>query len=396
MTSRSVEEVKEGTILSSEAGFDVDLLNYIRSGTRRAPVVDLFPGPLADAMVAITQGPSSTAPPDLMMGRRPPRVVVVDDEPSILEMLRLRLESMGATVFTIPRGRDTLPLARREAPDLILLDIMMPDLDGFSVIRQLKEDEATRQIPVIFMTARDEIDSRVQGLDLGAHDYVTKPFNAVELIARIRAALRVKALQDELYEKNRLLEQLATSDPLTGLPNRRTFEEQVYVEMERARRGNHPLSCLIFDIDNFKEINDVHGHQAGDEVLRQIGRVLLGRKRRTDMVSRYGGEEFVWLLPGAPLAAATELGEWLVRTIRDMEIVTTLVPLRVSVSIGVSTYEPETHGDVPTSVLLASADEALREAKEAGKDRVVSQELNLLVQADLGESDQAEAGTEGP
>jgi len=382
-------------MLSSEAGFDVDLLNYIRSGTRQAPVVDLFPGPLADAMAAITQGPASTAPPDLMMGRRPPRVVVVDDEPSILEMLRIRLESMGATVFTIPRGSDTLPLARREAPDLILLDIMMPDLDGFSVIRQLKEDETTRQIPVIFMTARDEIDSRVQGLDLGAHDYVTKPFNAVELVARIRAALRVKALQDELYEKNRLLEQLATSDPLTGLPNRRTFEEQVYVEMERARRGNHPLSCLIFDIDNFKEINDVQGHQAGDEVLRQIGRVLLGRKRRIDMVSRYGGEEFVWLLPGAPLAAATELGEWLLRTIRDMEIVTTLVPVRVSVSIGVSTYEPETHGDVPTSVLLASADEALREAKEAGKDRVVARELNLA-QADLGESDQAEAGTEGP
>lgn len=383
-------------MLSSEDGFDVILRNYIRSATRRAdPAALLHVWPASQAGIfppmAIAHSPASTAPPDLMMGRRPPRVVVVDDEPSILEMLRLRLESMGATVFTIPRGGDALPLARQEAPDLILLDIMMPDLDGFSVIRQLKEDEATRQIPVIFMTARDEIDSRVQGLDLGAHDYVTKPFNTVELIARIRAALRVKSLQDELFEKNRLLEQLATSDPLTGLPNRRTFEEQVYVEMERARRGNHPLSCLIFDLDNFKDINDVHGHQAGDEVLRQIGRVLLGRKRRTDMVSRYGGEEFVWLLPGAPLAAATELGQWLLRTIREMEIVTTLVPLRVSVSIGVSTYEPETHGDVPTSVLLASADESLREAKEAGKDRVVAKELNLF--AELG-PDQAGTGTD--
>lgn len=347
-------------------------------------------------MAAITHGPVSTAPPDLMRGQRPPRVVVVDDEPSILEMLRLRLESMGTTVFTVPRGSDALAVARQEAPDLILLDIMMPDLDGFSVIRQLKDDHTTRQIPVIFMTARDEIDSRVQGLDLGAHDYVTKPFNTVELIARIRAALRVKALQDELYEKNRLLEQLATSDPLTGLPNRRTFEEQVYIEMERARRGNLPLSCLIFDIDNFKEINDVHGHQAGDEVLRQIGRVLLGRRRRTDMVSRYGGEEFVWLLPGAPMPAATELAEWLLRTIRDLEIVTTHVPLRVSISIGISTYEPETHGDVPTSILLASADEALREAKEAGKDRAVAHELNLLAQMEASEGDQAEQSEEGP
>ncbi len=383
-------------MLSSEACFDVSLRNYIRSGPRRAgPAAPPHVWPAFQAGIfppmVIAHSSASTATADLMMGRRPPRVVVVDDEPSILEMLRLRLESMGATVFTILRGSEALPLARQEEPDLILLDIMMPDLDGFSVIRQLKEDETTRQIPVIFMTARDEIDSRVQGLDLGAHDYVTKPFNTVELIARIRAALRVKALQDELYEKNRLLEQLATSDPLTGLPNRRTFEEQVYVEMERARRGNHPLSCLIFDIDNFKDINDVHGHQAGDEVLRQIGRVLLGRKRRTDMVSRYGGEEFVWLLPGAPLGAATELGEWLLRTIREMEIVTTLVPLRVSVSIGVSTYEPETHGDIPTSVLLASADESLREAKETGKDRVVAKELNLF--AELS-TDQAEAGTD--
>ncbi len=381
-------------MISSEAGFDVVLLNYIRSRTRRAPVIDPFPWPPTHEMAAITQGPASTAPPDLIMGRRPPRVVVVDDEPSILEMLRLRLESMGATVFTVLRGGDALPLVRQEAPDLILLDIMMPDLDGFSVIRQLKDDEATRQIPVIFMTARDEIDSRVQGLDLGAHDYVTKPFNTVELIARIRAALRVKALQDELYEKNRLLEQLATSDPLTGLPNRRTFEEQVYIEMERARRSHQPLSCLIFDIDNFKDINDVHGHQAGDEVLRQIGRVLLGRRRRTDMVSRYGGEEFVWLLPGAALEAATELGEWLLRTIRDLEIVTTHVPLRVSVSIGVSTYEPETHGDVPTSVLLASADEGLREAKQSGKDSVVARELNLLAQMDVSEGEQAEEAEE--
>jgi len=383
-------------MISSEAGFDVVLLNYIRSRTHRAPVIDPFPWPPADAMAAITHGPAFTAPPELMMGRRPPRVVVVDDEPSILEMLRLRLESMGATVFTVPRGGDALPLARQEAPDLILLDIMMPDLDGFSVIRQLKDDETTRQIPVIFMTARDEIDSRVQGLDLGAHDYVTKPFNTVELIARIRAALRVKSLQDELYEKNRLLEQLATSDPLTGLPNRRSFEEAAYVEMERARRGHLPLSCLIFDIDNFKEINDVHGHQAGDEVLRQIGRLLLGRRRRTDTVSRYGGEEFVWLLPGAPLPAATELGEWLLRTIRDLEIVTTHVPLRVSVSIGVSSYDPETHGDIPTSLLLASADEALREAKASGKDRLVAHELNLFAQMEPSEGDQAEQPEEDP
>jgi diguanylate cyclase (GGDEF)-like protein len=326
-----------------------------------------------------TRGPAAPAA-ELIIGNRPPRIVVVDDEPSILEMMRLRLESMGAAVVSVVRGADAVPVVRAQHPDIILLDIMMPDVDGYAVIRQLKEDEATRQIPVIFMTARDEIDSRVLGLDLGAHDYVTKPFNTIELIARIRAALRVKALQDELTEKNKMLEQLAQSDPLTGLPNRRTFDEQVYTEMERARRNNQPLSCLIFDIDDFKDINDVHGHQAGDEVLRQIGRVLLGRKRRTDLAARYGGEEFVWLLPGASQQAALELGEWLLRTISEMQVVTTPVPLRVTVSIGVSTYQPEAHGDVPTTALLQHADEALLEAKRSGKARVIFRELGVIAE----------------
>src|SRR3990170_5021724 len=217
------------------------------------------------------RGPTAPST-ELLIGTRAPRIVVVDDEPSILEMMRLRLESMGATVITVLRGADAVPVVRAQSPDILLLDIMMPDMDGFAVIRALKEDEVTRQIPVIFMTARDEVDSRVLGLDLGAHDYVTKPFNTIELVARIRAALRVKALQDELTEKNKTLEQLATSDPLTGLP-----------------------------------------------------------KRRTDLAARYGGEEFVWLLPGADQQAATELGDWLLRTISELEGVTSPVSLRVTV-----------------------------------------------------------------
>src|SRR3989304_3086034 len=239
------------------------------------------------------RGPTAPST-ELLIGTRAPRIVVVDDEPSILEMMRLRLESMGATVITVLRGADAVPVVRAQSPDILLLDIMMPDMDGFAVIRALKEDEVTRQIPVIFMTARDEVDSRVLGLDLGAHDYVTKPFNTIELVARIRAALRVKALQDELTEKTKMLEQLAT---------------------------------------------------------------------------RYGGEEFVWLLPGANQQAAIELGDWLLRTISEMEVVTTPVSLRVTVSIGVSTYEPDAHGAVPTTALRQPADEALLAAKRTGKDR---------------------------
>ncbi len=332
----------------------------------------------------------------LLVRERAPRIVVVDDEPSIVEMLRLRLQSLGATVIPVLQGAEAYPIVRAQNPDIVLLDIMMPDLDGFSVIRQLKEDEVTRQIPVIFMTARDEMDSRVMGLDSGAHDYVTKPFNTVELIARIRAALRVKALQEELTEKNRMLEQLAASDPLTGLPNRRTFDEQVYTEMERARRHRQPLSCLIFDIDDFKDINDVHGHQAGDEVLRQIGRVLSTRKRRTDLAARYGGEEFVWLLPGADEQAALELGEWLLRAIAETEIVTTPVPLRITVSVGVTTYNPDAHGDTATTSLLQHADEALLEAKRTGKARVVFRELGILRETTPADVDASAVGDETP
>ncbi|MDQ7829897.1 MAG: diguanylate cyclase [Armatimonadota bacterium] len=325
-----------------------------------------------------------------------PRILVVDDEPSILSMLRLRLESMGAAVVTTPRGAEALALARTHEPDLVLLDVMMPDVDGFTVIGELKADPVTREIPVIFMTARDEVDSRIQGLELGGHDYVTKPFNTAELLARVRAALRVKALQDELREKNRLLEQLASSDPLTALPNRRTFDEQVFLEMERARRSGQPLSVLLFDIDDFKQINARYGHQSGDEVLRRIGRVLAGRRRAVDLVARYGGEEFVWLLPGASTENAMELAEWLRRTVAEETVHTSEATIRVSISIGVSTYVPAEHGDAPTSALLEQADRALREAKAQGKARAVFRPLTLLEEQPVEEDFEELAGPYGP
>lgn len=312
----------------------------------------------------------------LRAGPDSPKILVVDDEPSILEMMRLRLESLGAVVNTVARGGDALQAARSDPPDVILLDVMMPDVDGFTVIQQLKQDEQVRDIPVIFMTARDEIDSRVQGLDRGAQDYVTKPFNTTELIARIRAALRVKQLQDELREKNHMLERLAGSDPLTGLPNRRVFDEQVYLEMERARRTGHSLSCLIFDIDDFKEINDRHGHQVGDEVLRHMSRVLKGRKRAVDLIARYGGEEFVWLLAGAARKQAVDLGHWLLRTISGEKVQTSDGPIHASVSVGVTTYVPQDHGEITTTLLLHHADNALLDAKAQGKGCVVFHELS--------------------
>ena len=324
----------------------------------------------------------------ISLGSRPPKLLVVDDEQAILDLLQRRLEALGCKVTLLPGGSQVVQTAREQMPDLILLDIMMPDLDGFAVCQALKQDPAVRDIPVIMMTARSEIDSRIKGLEIGAHDYVPKPFETAELVARIRAALRVKQLQDELKEANKKLERLATSDPLTDLPNRRTFDEEFFLAVERSRRSSEVLSVVMIDLDHFKRINDTYGHQVGDEALRHIGRILNGRRRVTDLVGRYGGEEFVWVLPGAKTDDAMEIGEWLRRTAEDLTIETTGERIRVTISVGVTTYEPAAHGPISANTVLDVADAALREAKVAGRNRVMYRILGL------GEAMPAEAPEE--
>jgi two-component system cell cycle response regulator len=252
---------------------------------------------------------------------------------------------------------------------------MMPDLDGFSIIQALKADPEVRDIPVIMMTARSELDSRIKGLDLGAHDYVAKPFETAELVARIRAALRVKQLQDDLKEANKELERLAASDALTDLPNRRTFDEQFFLAIERSRRSGESVSVMMLDLDDFKRVNDEHGHQVGDDALRHIGRLLAGRRRVTDLVGRYGGEEFVWVLPGATAESAVEIADWLRRAVEETAIETEQGALRLTVSIGVTTFIPREHGPVGTSNILEVADRALRQAKAGGRNKVVRRAL---------------------
>jgi len=307
----------------------------------------------------------------LSLGMKTPRLLVADDEPSILDLLRRRLETLGCEVTALPGGSQVLKTAREQHPDLILLDVMMPDLDGFTACQQLKEDPETRDIPVVLLTARSEVESRIKGLEIGAHDYIPKPFDATELIARVRAALRVKSLQDELKSANKMLEQLASNDALTDLPNRRIFDEQFFLEVERSRRNGQILSVIMIDLDRFKQINDTHGHPVGDEALRQIGKVLSGRPRRTDLVARYGGDEFVWVLPGSGSEDAVEIAEWLRQAVAELAVDTAEGKFALTVSLGVSTYEPANHGPVAATALLEAADGALRDAKGGGRNRVV-------------------------
>lgn len=331
-------------------------------------------------------GPSGTPGPvtKLQIGSRPARILFIDQDRLILP-LRARLESLGARVEILDTGTEALVRVRATVPDLILLDIAMPDIDGISLIRELKQDPLTHKVPVMILSAVAGVDKRIQCLDEGACDYVVRPFSPDELVARIRVVLRGKSREDALRRRVAFLEELAASDPLTSLLNRRAFEDRLHLEMERARQSGHPLSCLILDIDWFKAVNDRYGHQVGDDTLRQVAKVILERRRPEDVVCRFGGEEFVWLLPGVDRQPLADWAEWLRRTVEEVEIPTSEGAFHISISIGAATYRLKEHGVVSATMLLEQADGCLLEAKKRGKNRVVFRETWAPVEiADVG------------
>lgn len=337
----------------------------------------------------------------LQIGSRPARILFIDQDPGILS-LRARLESQGARVEILEAGADAFERARAATPDVLLLDISMPDVDGLGLIRELKQDPLTHKVPVMILSTVAGIEKRIQCLDEGACDYVVRPFSPGELIARIRVVLRGKSREDALRRRVAFLEELAASDPLTSLRNRRAFEDRLHLEVERARQGGHPLSCLILDIDWFKSVNDRYGHHVGDDVLRQVAKVILDRRRPEDVVCRFGGEEFVWLLPGMARHPLADWAEWLRRTIEEVEIPTNEGAFHISISIGAATYTVNEHGVISAKALLEHADSCLLEAKKRGKNRVVFRDTWVPVElADVnpamrrGDSDPGDRRAEG-
>ena len=227
----------------------------------------------------------------------PACILVVDDHEDNVEVLRARLEARGYRTVTASDGQEALEAVRRDMPDLILLDVMMPNVDGMEVARRIKADRALPYIPIIMQTALDSTEHKVEGLDAGADDYITKPINFAELEARVRSMLRVKALQeeverqrDELQALNERLVSISRTDGLTGLINRRHLEERLEEQFEHAKRLAEPFTVVMCDLDKFKSVNDTYGHQAGDAVLRQLAEILQEQAREIDHVGRYGGE----------------------------------------------------------------------------------------------------------
>jgi two-component system, cell cycle response regulator len=300
----------------------------------------------------------------------PGRILVVDDNQDNIEIIATRLRYRGYEILEAGDGEQALALVHEAAPDLILLDVMLPDIDGYEISRRIKGNAELPFIPIILVTARDSTQDKVAGLDAGADDYLTKPINFPELEARVRSMLRIKRLQDELEEKNKELERLSISDGLTGLFNHRHIHGLLADEFERVARSHDCMSVAMFDLDHFKNVNDTHGHQAGDRVLVELADILREVARDVDRLGRYGGEEFMALLPETCIDDAAVFVERVRREVaRTPFDVGGSEPLHMTLSAGVATYPHEVITDVES--LVRHADQALYAAKETGRNRVI-------------------------
>jgi diguanylate cyclase (GGDEF)-like protein len=292
------------------------------------------------------------------------RIVVADDSMVIRAVVCDQLEEEGYEVVQAVDGESALAQCTITRPDAILLDIEMPGLDGHQVLARLKADSELCDIPVVFLTGRTSTDDMVAGLRAGAHDYLKKPFEPAELIARIGGAVRIKRLQDELRLRNNELDLLSRIDGLTGLYNRRHIDEQLEKECSTARRHGQPLAILMLDIDHFKLVNDHEGHPAGDQVLQEFATRLQATIRVGDVLGRWGGEEFLIIAPQTNIEQAVLFGERLRKAIADQPIDLGNHSIPITVSIGCAV------GLKPPAELVDQADAALYRSKAEGRNRV--------------------------
>ncbi len=297
-----------------------------------------------------------------------PKLLIVDDQPINIQVLN-QIFAPDHQVFMATSGEQAVQLCASKQPDLVLLDIMMPGMDGYAVCKRLKADPLTQDIPVIFVTATNDEVAEARGLNAGAVDFISKPISPKIVRARVKTHITLKAQSD-------LLRSWAYMDGLTGVHNRRHFDEQLAIEWGRALRSQSPLSLLMLDVDFFKRYNDRYGHQAGDDCLRRVASAIkTSMKRPGDQVARYGGEEFVCMLPETDLAAALRVAEHIRNSVSELAIAhadSTAAP-SITVSTGVCCKPPDALGSA--QALLKQADLQLYAAKAAGRNRVCGQEL---------------------
>jgi diguanylate cyclase (GGDEF)-like protein len=324
-------------------------------------------------------------------------ILLVDDTPENLRLLSNILESQGFKVKKTVSGKMAIQAAKIKPPDLILLDINMPEMNGYEVCRQLKAHEETANIPIIFISALDQTVDKIKAFGIGGVDYITKPFQELEVLARVKSQIIISQQQQLLLAQNQKLQQeiqqrqraeealvaanqqlqlFALLDGLTGVANRRKLDEYLNIEWKRHIRDQLPISLLLGDVDFFKYYNDAYGHVAGDNCLQQIAAVIrFSVKRPADLVARYGGEEFAVVLPNTNSSGAIHIAELIRQEVYKLNIPhnQSRVDKFVTLSIGISTIIPQL--DMRLDALIKTADKALYTAKEQGRNRVVAEDI---------------------
>ncbi|MCX7990458.1 MAG: diguanylate cyclase [Proteobacteria bacterium] len=296
------------------------------------------------------------------------RVLIIDDDDEFLMMIRLLLSINSFDVDTANSGEEGLKKLDNSNYDLLLLDVMMPQMSGFEVLKKIRSDEKFIDLPVIMLTAKSEKEDVLEGISLGANDYITKPFETEILIAKMKGLIKLKQLQEELKQKNIILETLAITDGLTGAYNHRYFYKRLTEEFERARRYGTSLSLIMIDIDFFKKINDKYGHLIGDAVLADLAKLLRQNIRKHDVFARYGGEEFAIILPHTNYEGAKHEAERLRKAVENNKFAHVEKEGEVTISLGCVSY-PDASAEKPED-LVRFADSALYTAKNSGRNNV--------------------------
>jgi len=303
------------------------------------------------------------------------KVVVLDDNNQNLKLISDVLEDAGYDVSLCLTSFQLLDYLDEELelPDIIILDVMVPDLDGFEVCKRIKNNERTKDVPIIFLSAKTETVDIVYGLGVGGVDYITKPFRPIELVARIQTHIEIKNIRDELKEKNKellllnqQLEEYAIKDPLTKLYNRRMMLNKFDEEISRSKRNNDVFSVVLLDIDKFKEVNDNYGHNFGDEVLKIFSDLLMNSKRLEDFVARWGGEEFLIILPHTDAKGAYTVASRIKNKVNDYEYLYNDISLHITATFGIAEFCYED----TVEKIIKKADFALYYGKENGRNQI--------------------------
>lgn len=307
------------------------------------------------------------------------KLLIVDDSPSIRKSVLVTLEKakIFSKIVEADNGAKALDFLMKEKFDFVISDVMMPTLDGFKLLSIIRAQPRYLDLPVIFLTGQKDSVDRIKGLEIGANDYITKPFDPGELLARVNNLLRMKDLKDQLEEKNRQLEavnkrleELSITDSLTGLYNRRHFFERLDSEFSRSKRYSLCSSLMLLDLDYFKKINDTYGHQNGDEVLRKTSEILRQNSRVHDIVARFGGEEFIISLCQTDPEGAFIMAERIRKGIEEFQFVSPSgSSFNITISIGISSIPDIRINNI--NDLIRIADISLYEAKKQGRNRVV-------------------------